>query len=48
MLKEESVFNLLHFLRILETYWQAGVIGELMTDQSHMHKIIYGSILLSI
>ncbi len=38
MLKKES---LLYFLRILEACWQAGVLGELMTDQSHMHKVIY-------
>ncbi len=35
MLKDESAFA-----RILEACWQARVLGELMTDQSHI-KLIY-------
>ncbi len=41
MLKRRA--SLLHFLRILEAYWQAGVLGELLTDQSNLHKVIYGT-----
>ena len=39
MLKEKSVFA--PFFGILEAFWQAGVLGELMTAQSHMNKVIY-------
>ncbi len=31
-------------LRFLEACWQAGVLGELLTDQSDMHKVICGAI----
>ncbi len=41
MLKEESVFA--PFPSYSGACWQAGVLGELMTDQSHMHKVIYGT-----
>ena len=45
MLKRRA--SLLHFLRILEACWQAGVLGELLTDQSDLHKVIYLYISLS-
>ncbi len=44
MLKRRA--TLLRFLRILEACWQAGVLGvlgKLLTDQSDLHKVIYGT-----
>ncbi len=41
MLKRRA--TLLRFLRILEACWQAGVLGELLTDQSDLHKVIFGT-----
>ncbi len=41
MLKRRE--SLLYFFCILEACWQAGVLGELLTDQSDLHKVIYGA-----
>ena len=41
MLKRRA--SLLHFLRILEACWQARVLGELLTDQRDLLKVIYGT-----